>query len=1250
MTWDPLFWGIAALALLSGGAALWLALRAKAAPPPPKAKEPRPGEGGPVRRLWASLVYVFSSREERYRLPWTLILGGPGVGKSSLLTAAGLRPLEAGEDLSLPGARVEAFDQGLLIDPEAAVLAAEGEKAWAALLDQIDQLRPERPLDKLILAVSARDLLSAGDAALIARGRADLARLDSLARRFEFALPVYVVVTQCDAVPGFTEFWQALEADTEREILGWTAPPAFQEEASNWVEAAFSSLGARLRQLLLATAARQPRLDPARLDRFFLHPSGFLRLREPLARWFGEVFQARAWGRAHFCRGVYFTGALELAGGHGDGPRAQLDFLPGLLAGQILAETHLAQPLRRRVWSRNRLIRRLQGVAVAVLAGLFLALGWSGFLLHRQLADLDAAMHSLVQLRAPTDPDTCLDLAGFQDILTRVARLDARTRYLAMPLSWLDDRALGHGAEEISNASLEKVVMPAISCRLAKKARALLGEAPLAAAAADPLEAPRRAFLEQLQRVQALEENLERFRRASRFASEDQDEEALQLFAGLAAYAYDQPLPREVLAERGALAAALARIGFDVRMPLPDDLRQRYARRLETLGAGLRAALEQELAAGPERLQRLRQPGAAAVEDGARLVWWMDWVRKSWLASVAADNPCESIRAASRPALWELVRRHGYPESLISLADTFGEELCRQPALRTLEHLTLPPHGPLFTRAGNGLVLNPALAGEFSGLAALSGLSFMKPLPRAGFQCRADASGWDPALLGEAAKHARAYLEFASTRGLAGLPAAERPLYDRVARQRLEALLDDLLRTAQTPAPVEEASGGVERMSAAERRLARESADFAGAAPALLEVLDLQRRLGFAAAAERAARCARGQALDQLKRARTLADASRVYDPAADGGLAPAPALSDWLARQAARVQVIAGYASQYLAFLKNSGGLEAEAAFWGGTVAELERFLQFKESNGQVAHLHELFGKTLTGEEAGCRKRLAAPQAEYGDDLFSRLRRQRLEQARWECEERPNAAAFAAWRQLARRFNRELAGRYPFGPLEAADASPALAREFLRDYAASRESIGAAFEGLKPAQWAGARFFLERMDATVAFYRDTLLKEPAAGLRLALEFHARPGQSPGANQIVSWSLGNGVAAAAFPNRGAALDWTWDQPLELALTWASGSRWRPVADPARAQPTVDGAAARFRAEGPWALQRLLQRHRVGGDPLDPAYQLLAFDTPTQAGAERSTARAHLGLRLSPREGTAALRPPAPPQAAPGGDE
>lgn len=247
------------------------------------------------------------------------------------------------------------------------------------------------------------------------------------------------------------------------------------------------------------------------------------------------------------------------------------------------------------------------------------------------------------------------------------------------------------------------------------------------------------------------------------------------------------------------------------------------------------------------------------------------------------------------------------------------------------------------------------------------------------------------------------------------------------------------------------------------------------------------------------------------------------------------------------------------------------------------------------------------------------------------------------------HAAFYEAYRPLAHRFNRELAGRYPFAALGERDASPDALKAYLVDYLAQREHLRGLLE-TNEKRFKAARQFLGQMDAVAAFFRSNLAQTPdSAPLKLRVHFNTLPALSRGANQIVSWSLSSSSLSAGYPNRRTTLDWAWGQAVELQLTWANHSLWRPLADPAQTDLAVDGATASFSAAGPWALLRLIHTHRpnpapapnlLGRGPIPTVYRLPLIGRGADAGTfKRGQARVHVSLELSDPTSSAPLALP-----------
>jgi type VI secretion system protein ImpL len=469
-------------------------------------------------------------------------------------------------------------------------------------------------------------------------------------------------------------------------------------------------------------------------------------------------------------------------------------------------------------------------------------------------------------------------------------------------------------------------------------------------------------------------------------------------------------------------------------------------------------------------------------------------------------------------------------------------------------------------------------------------------------------------------------------------------------------LMSDAQVRAGAASPLQRAS--LDPVATADQQMAQASADFSRAVDPLLGTLRLFEQNDYAKAVEPVAQCVRDFAAGNLGRVDQLVSASRLYAPDTGSGdadffnLGPLPVTKDYLARQIARSQILAGYATPFLAVLQNTEPHneaqrpnQQSAAYWSNSIAELNSYTQTQEPNGQVGHLHDLFLKSFSGiNAANCGKELASYQApEPGNDMFSARREQLENRIRWTCSDHGRTQAYASYFELAARFDRELRGRYPFGPPGSADAQPATVRSFFADYQNKRAALRALAAAQQGPGWDRVRGFIASLDAAADFFKTLLPADDAAQpARLAVTFRALPDASPGSDQLVNWALTSGAHSIGYPNRIGPLDWYVGQPLVLDLTWANRSPWLPAADPRQADLQRDGASASFSAAGEWALLRLVERHRARGAAsddggLDPARVLLEFAVPVVPAANPPGvaadhwARMHLAVSLSAKD-------------------
>ncbi|MBL8263066.1 MAG: hypothetical protein JNM58_11615 [Xanthomonadaceae bacterium] len=1209
-----------------------------------------------------ALDYLATRREWRYAQPWVLVLGGRGAGKSSLVASVSAierhpKPAKSGE-LKAEGMQWTFLRRGVLIDADGALASAsegsDGARAWAKGLDMLDALRPERALDGVVLCVSARRLRNAKRserAALATEANRQLAQLQAAV---EFMLPVYVVVTQCDDVPGFGAYWRNLAPEHRREMFGYSAVSQDLSHAPDeWADAAFERIGERLREVQVNVAAASERVDD--VDGFFLFPARFRELREPLSDWLETVFRTTAWQSGHLFRGLYFTGAIDGAGEQRSGARADVSFIDALVADKVLCETALARPTRQGAWSRNDVIRRVQYCAIAGLVALLVALAVAGVRVARQVDTLVTGMHTLKEVVPrvpPPESGECLASEDVYPLLAHVSRVDTRSRRLAIPLSWVDSRLTTRSAKVVGSTTVEGVLLPTLSCLLEKRARDLLGASRLTAAAEGAAYSVQRAeFRRLLVESRALEDNLKRYEDLSKRAAMMPEGEVLATLAQLSQYAFGEPVPRIVMRRGGVVDDAFRDIAGRPPQPvMPNGLQARLTTAIDTRAASLRTALGREVAAGSGLLAALDQGRQPILDNTWRMGKWLAWVQGQWLGSSEERNPCQEIVEANKADVEALIAYYGSNDILERLLRKFNEAQCYQPELRVLANMEIAPYGPLFLPGKDGLVLSPGVQVELGGMPALVALPFMQLRSAAPFRCLGGAASWRASEIAEAAGYLDQYEAFAKARKLPSLPEGGQPLYDRLARASLAHAMDDALRRAQ------QASTDIEAETTAATRtdaaLAEVGNELARGLPSLQRVLTAYAQLGFADDGSKVRQCARDFAADNLGGVDALADASRLYSPAVPASgealyaLGSVPVAKDFLARQVARAEVLAGYADPFLTLLSGSTGVDdawrdtpQTDAFWRNTRTEIASYTKGKEPSGQVANLDALVIGQLTGMTyENCGSLLAAYKSpEFGNDLFSERRRRLERQVQLRCTDRRAADAEDVYGALATRFNRDLAGRYPFGPLGARDASPALVREFFLDFARDRTRIGDALRDLQGARWREAGVFVSRLDSAAAFFDANVAAPEGMGvIGLDATFPAEASRSIGATEVTTWRLRVDAMASEFPNAQKSLSWLPEDGVAMELHWAERSGWRPIADPLQPQLRTQGAGARFSFDGPWALLRMIDTHcPTGAAGRTATPLLLRFNVPVQSVApgadgkpERSESRVFMQWRLT----------------------
>jgi type VI secretion system protein ImpL len=260
-------------------------------------------------------------KQALYALPWYVIIGPPGVGKSTALRNSGLQFPYLGER---GGGAVKGIggtrncdwwmtNQAVIVDTAGRYTTDDGDRdEWLAFLDLLADTRPKRPLNGVLLAVSVADLALASETELDAMATKIRARIDEVTTRLEMSVPVYVLFTKCDLLPGFVEMFSAMGKTERQQIWGFTLPVAdadAQRDPIGSFCAHFDRLADRAEQRSLRRLGEERRLEAR--AKIYEFPQHFELLRDNLASFIGMVFTANIYAETPVLRGCYFTSGTQ---------------------------------------------------------------------------------------------------------------------------------------------------------------------------------------------------------------------------------------------------------------------------------------------------------------------------------------------------------------------------------------------------------------------------------------------------------------------------------------------------------------------------------------------------------------------------------------------------------------------------------------------------------------------------------------------------------------------------------------------------------------------------------------------------------------------------------------------------------------------------------------------------------------------------------------------------------------------------
>jgi len=433
-----------------------------------------------------------------YDLPWYVIIGPPGSGKTTALINSGLKfPLEQrfGKEAlrGVGGTRNCDWwftDEAVLLDTAGRYTTQDSDESadsagWGEFLNLLTKYRNRRPLNGVIVTLSAADLMTHTPVEREMNVAAVRRRLDELNRHLKVRLPVYLMVTKCDLISGFSEYFEDLGAEGRAQVWGMTFAPerSLSGTAAEDFSGEFDALIERLNQRLFGRIEEER--DTRRRTAVFAFPQQIAGLRNFIGAFVSEVFAATRFDGRLLLRGVYFTSGTQegtpidrlmaaIGRGFAVAPeavaagaagRGKAYFIEKLLREVLFAEAGLAGVNRRRELQKAAL--QLAAYAALILIAVLgvIALSVSFTRNKSYLADVSASLDQLNSVGLPMPQQTLPQMVPGLDALRSVVDIADRYRgRWAWTLRWglFQGAAVGDEARDAYHRTLNGTLLPQI--------------------------------------------------------------------------------------------------------------------------------------------------------------------------------------------------------------------------------------------------------------------------------------------------------------------------------------------------------------------------------------------------------------------------------------------------------------------------------------------------------------------------------------------------------------------------------------------------------------------------------------------------------------------------------------------------------------------------------------------------------------------------------------------------------------------
>ena len=282
-----------------------------------------------LRKKFQTGIDAYKSRgKDLYKLPWYVIVGEPGSGKTEAIRHSNVGfPPGMQDEFQGVGGTINMnwwfTNHAVLLDTAGRLMFEDvkpGDTSeWKEFLNLLKKNRPNCPVNGLFLVIPSDSLIKDSAESIQNKAGKIAQQLDVIQRLLDVRFPVFVVVTKCDKINGFREFFDSLtDPQLQHQMMGWSNPDPLDEPFKpDLVEKHLEQVSARLRRRRLGLL-RDPVPENAdgrrtdEVDSLYALPHSLEMLSSRLRRYLETIFVAGEWSaKPLFLRGIYFSSSMR---------------------------------------------------------------------------------------------------------------------------------------------------------------------------------------------------------------------------------------------------------------------------------------------------------------------------------------------------------------------------------------------------------------------------------------------------------------------------------------------------------------------------------------------------------------------------------------------------------------------------------------------------------------------------------------------------------------------------------------------------------------------------------------------------------------------------------------------------------------------------------------------------------------------------------------------------------------------------